>query len=246
MRFQSAVWPGTAFVCLLVAGCATTSTTTRAPSQNALKLGVDDLAGGVTPRVESARKTSVAIVGFSPVMGKPRSPDPFSQYLVEELTTKLVNDGKVTVAERSQLDKVMSELKLQSSGTVSDTSAKQLGQLLGVDAVLVGSYTDFGGEVRVNQRIIATESGQVLAATSTTIRKTRMVAQLLGQEGGVDEEEPASSGGTPIYKKWWFWGVVGAVVVGGTIGAVAATTGGDDRVATGANGTFDPNTFPSK
>jgi len=212
-------------------------------------VGVDDLASGITPKVASARKTSVAIVGFSPVMAKPRSPDSFSHYLVEELTTKLVTDGKVTVAERSQLDKVMSELKLQSSGTVSDASAKQLGQLLGVDAVLVGSYTDFGGEVRVNQRIVATESGQVLAATSTTIRKTRMVAQLLGQEGGEDEQGSApsgSSGGTPIYKKWWFWGVVGAVVVGGTVGAVAATTGGDDRVATGANGTFDPASFPNK
>jgi curli biogenesis system outer membrane secretion channel CsgG len=123
-------------VCWL-AGCATTSAPTGSSSQDALKTGVDDLAGGITPRVESARKTSIAIVGFGPVMAKPRTPDPFSDYLVEELTTKLVTDGKVTVAERSQLDKVMRELKLQSSGAVSDASAKQLGQLLGVDAVLV-------------------------------------------------------------------------------------------------------------
>ncbi|MBU4459634.1 MAG: CsgG/HfaB family protein [Verrucomicrobia bacterium] len=117
MNRQSAIWVGTALVCLLV-GCATTSGATRSTPQNALKAGVDDLVGGITPKVASARRTSVAIVGFSPVMGaKPKS-DAFSQYLVEELTTRLVTDGKVTLAERSQLDKVMNELKLQSSGTL--------------------------------------------------------------------------------------------------------------------------------
>lgn len=169
--------------------------------------------------------------------------DPFSDHLVEELTTKLVNDGKVTVAERAQLDKVMRELKLQSSGQVSDSTAKQLGQLLGVDAVLVGKYTDFGNEVRVNERIIDTQSGQVLAATSTTIRKTRQVAQLLGQPGG---DEEASAPGKPLYKKWWLWTAIGAAVVGGTVGAIAATTGSDNKVAEGPDGRFTPSTYPNK
>jgi curli biogenesis system outer membrane secretion channel CsgG len=235
---------GAAVLCL--AGCATTSS--RRPSstgsEDALKIGVDDLARGVTPRVETARKTSLAIVGFTPVMAEPKKPDPFSQYLVEELTTRLVTEGKVTVAERAQLDKVMGELQLQSSGKVSDSSAKQLGQLLGVDAVLVGTYTDLDDKVRINERIIATESGEVLAATSTTVKKTRTVAKLLGQPYAGGEEDKLTS--TPIYKKWWFWTVVGAVAVGGTVGAVAATTGGDDRVATGVDGTFDPSTYGNK
>jgi TolB-like protein len=177
-------------------------------------------------------------------MSAARSPDPFSDHLVEELTTRLVNDGRVTVAERAQLDKVMRELKLQSSGQVSDSTAKQLGHLLGVDAVLVGKYTDFGSEVRINERIIESQSGQVLAATSTTIRKTRQVAQLLGQPGGEDEAAPA--GGKPVHKKWWFWTVVGAALVGGTVGAVAATTGGSSQVAEGTDGRFNPSTYTNK
>jgi hypothetical protein len=35
--------------------------------------------------------------------------------------------------------------------------------------------------VRVNERLIATESGEVLAAASTTMHKNKMVVQLLGQ-----------------------------------------------------------------
>jgi TolB-like protein len=232
-----------AAVILAVAGCATTGAKTS-PSKDAFKGAVDDLAGGISPKVTTARKTSVAIIGFAPVMGTASNGDAFSRYLVEELTTRLVNEGKVTVAERSQLDKVMRELKLQSSGAVNDTSAKQLGQLLGVDAVLIGTYTDFGSEVRVNERIISTESGQVLAATSTSIRKTRMVAQLLDQQyAGSDEEETPPP---PVYKRWWLWTLVVAAVAGGTAGALAATLGGSDRVASGPDGRFNPSTYPNK
>jgi len=212
-----------------------------------MKASIDELAQGISPKVITTRKTSVAVIGFAPVMGKRKKDDVFSQYLVEELTTKLVKEDRVTVAERSRLNEVMKELKLQSSGKVSDASAKQLGHLLGVDAVLVGSYADFGDTVRVNERIIATESGKVLAATSSTFRKTKLVAKLLGQPGaGSDEQLAPAKKSTPIYKKWWFWTIVGGVVVGGTAGAVAATTGGDSWVASGANGRFDPSTFPAK
>jgi TolB-like protein len=226
---------------LALVGCVSASPG-RAPA-TALKTVVDELAGGITPRVASARRTSIAIIGFAPVIGPPRPTDAFSDHLVEELTTRLVNDGRVTVAERARLDAVMRELRLQSSGQVSDRSAKQLGQLLGVDAVLVGKYTDFGNEVRLNERIIEAQSGQVLAATSTTVRKTLQVARLLGQEGG-EEEAPAAA--RPIHKRWWFWVIVGAALVGGTAGAVAASAAGDSRVPQGADGRFDPSTFPAK
>ena len=236
-------------IVFIVGGCATTTPSSPPPNSaaDAMKTGIAELASGISPKVVTARKTSVAIIGFSPVMGDKKKSDVFSQYLVEELTTKLVNDNRVTVAERSHLDKIMKELKLQSSGKVSDASAKQLGHLLGVDAVLVGSYMDQGDSVRVNERIIATESGKVLAATSSTFRKTKLIARLLGQPGAGSDEPPAQAKkSTPIYKKWWFWTIVGGVVVGGAAGAVAATTGGDGWVASGANGRFDPTTFPSK
>jgi TolB-like protein len=225
-----------------VGACATVSPAPSTSPEAPLRSGVDDLAAGVTPRVVTARRTSVAIVGFVPVQGARSAGDAFAQYLVEELTTRLVNDGKVTVAERAQLDKVMHELKLQASGLVSDASAKQLGQLLGVDAVLCGTYTDLGESVRVNERIIATETGQVLAATSTTIRKTRMVARLLGQPyAGPDDGPPRA----PLYKRWWFWTIIGGAVAGGVV-ATALATGGDKWVATSTDGRYDSTSYPNK
>jgi TolB-like protein len=130
-------------------------------------------------RLAPNKKTSLAIVGFVPMGAAPLAHDPFSAFLVEELTLKLVNDGRVTVAERAQLEKVMQELKLESSGEVSDKSAKQLGELLGVDAILLGTYMDMGKEVKVNSRMIGTQDGQVMAASSVIFVKDKVIKKLL-------------------------------------------------------------------
>jgi len=163
---------------LAAAGCGGGGASSR--GGDPIKAALQELSEGIYPRLPAgAKKTSLAIVGFSPVAGGDLANDPFSRYLVEELTLKLVNDGRVTVAERSQLDKVMKEIRLESSGAVSDASAKQLGALLGVDGVLLGTYMDLGREVKVNQRVIATESGEILAASTTNVPKTKVVKQLL-------------------------------------------------------------------
>jgi len=80
----------------------------------------------------------------------------------------------------------MQELKLQSSGEVSDKSAKQLGELLGVDAILLGTYMDLGKEVKVNSRMIGTQDGQVMAASS-----------VLFPQGQGDQEAPAAGPASP-------------------------------------------------
>ena len=149
-----------------LAGCA---------PKDSLKL--DELASGIYAKLNPAKRTTIALVGYRSLTEE--SSEAFSRYLVDELTTRLVTDGKVTVAERGQLDKVISELKLQSSGLVSDASAKQLGQLLGVDSVLVGTYFDQGKEVKVTSKVIATESGQVIASTVVMIKKDKVIAKLL-------------------------------------------------------------------
>jgi TolB-like protein len=155
-----------------------------ATAESANKASIAVLSEAIYPKLPPPpKRLSVAVVGFVPLGKDDAASDAFSSYLVEELTMKLVSDGRVTVAERAQLEKVVKELKLQSSGMVSDQTAKQLGQLLGVDGVLLGTYMDQGKEVKVNQKLIATENGQILAATTTTFAKNKVIKKLLGEVG---------------------------------------------------------------
>lgn len=49
----------------------------------------------------------------------------------------------------------------------------------------------------------------------------------------------------PFYKAWWFWTAVGVVVAGG-VTSMILLTGGNNRVASGMDGTFDASTFPAR
>jgi curli biogenesis system outer membrane secretion channel CsgG len=64
------------------------------------------------------------------------------------LVTELVKEGTFSVIERKQLEAVLGEQKLGLSGVVDTQTATQIGKVLGVDAVIVGSITRFSIETK--------------------------------------------------------------------------------------------------
>jgi curli biogenesis system outer membrane secretion channel CsgG len=68
--------------------------------------------------------------------------------ITDLLVTFLVKDGSYSVIERKALDKIMTEQNFSNSDRANPTSAAKLGKLLGVDAIIVGSITQFGNETK--------------------------------------------------------------------------------------------------
>ena len=64
------------------------------------------------------------------------------------LVTYLVKDGSYSVIERKALDKILAEQNFSNSDRANPTSAAKIGKLLGVDAIIVGSITQFGNETK--------------------------------------------------------------------------------------------------
>jgi curli biogenesis system outer membrane secretion channel CsgG len=64
------------------------------------------------------------------------------------LLTYLVKDGNYSVIERSHLDKILAEQNFSNSDRADPTSAARIGKLLGVDAIIVGSITQFGNDTK--------------------------------------------------------------------------------------------------
>lgn len=122
------------------------------------------------------------------------------------LITELVKSEKFIVVEREKLDKVMEEQKIQQQGTIDSLTAVKLGQILGLEAIVVGAVTDFGvrkegsdyllaqskqqvAEVNVDIRVIDVQTGQVILADSGKgITKSKKASFLgMGTKGGYDE-----------------------------------------------------------
>ncbi|MDI6739827.1 MAG: CsgG/HfaB family protein [Candidatus Edwardsbacteria bacterium] len=64
--------------------------------------------------------------------------------MADMLTTALVKSGKFMVIERQQIEKVMQEQAMGQTGAITAQSAAQVGKVLGVELMVMGSVNEFG------------------------------------------------------------------------------------------------------
>jgi len=86
----------------------------------------------VNPRADFSAVKRVAVLPF----GGPKG------VLAADLLTQSLIAAGADVVERQRLDSVMQEQSLSSSGSFDPATAKQLGRLLGVDALFVGTVAE--------------------------------------------------------------------------------------------------------
>jgi hypothetical protein len=105
---------------------------------------------------------------------------------LDELTANLVDSGKLTVVNRSEIDLIRSEFDFQYSGEVSDDSMQSLGQMLGAQSIISGSLTDMGGFYRIVIRVLNVQNASVEVQYRANIVSDNIVAALLqgGRSGG--------------------------------------------------------------
>ena len=167
-------------------------------AQERLEQRVDDLSRQITAKISATQKRTIAVVEFPDLEGRVTN---FGRFLAEELITHLHETEKFKVIERQLLNKVINEQKLSLTGVIDPTSAKRLGRLLGVDAIVSGSISDFGKSLRINARLINTETGEIFAVASTEVVKDEAVARLLGADGQEpDGRRPASETSSQVKK----------------------------------------------
>jgi len=128
------------------------------------------------------------------------------------LVEKLVQGGVYTVVERKAIDKVLAEQNFSVSDRVDPTTAAKIGRILGVDAIIIGSITQFGRDdkattlgglgsigrryglggvqrreakavVEVTARMISTDTAEILAVGHGQGQSTRSGTSLLGAGG---------------------------------------------------------------
>ncbi|MFB3917103.1 MAG: CsgG/HfaB family protein [Terriglobales bacterium] len=129
------------------------------------------------------------------------------------LVKHLVQDGTYSVIERRALDKILAEQNFSTSDRANPASAAKIGKLLGVDAIIVGSITQFGGEtkntnvggggggwggfglggfghkkskaiVTVDARLVDIDTGEIIAVADGKGESSRSSTSLLGGGGG--------------------------------------------------------------
>jgi hypothetical protein len=163
-----------------------------APSgaQKSLSDGVDELAAKLAKSYGDGQHGKVAIVPLRELGG---GENLLGTYIAETLTNSFFDVGYRDIVERQMLDRALQELKLSLTGMIDTDSAKKIGKFLHADLVVGGTMTDFAGEVSVNCRMFAVETGQVVAVATTKIVKDDSVKSMLAKRLAVAPTSPAGS-----------------------------------------------------
>lgn len=138
----------------------------------------------VTEKVESkytGPRRRIGVVAFE--NKAPYAQDRIGNTATDILITELVKSGKFIVVERDKMDKLLEEQKLGQSGAIDPNTAARVGKILGLNAMVTGSISQFGVkkegkdfiisqskqqivECTVDIRVVDVETGQVLLADS--------------------------------------------------------------------------------
>lgn len=161
----------------------------------------------ITEKVESkytGPKRRIGVVSFE-------NKAPYAQARIgntatDIMLTELVKSGKFIVVERDKLDKLMEEQKLGQSGVIDSNTAAKVGKILGLNAIVTGSISQFGVksegkdfivsqskqqivECTVDVRVVDADTGQVLLADSGkgVVRKASGKFLGMGNQSKYDE-----------------------------------------------------------
>jgi len=153
------------------------SSTAVVTAQNSLDQGIATLSEIISKQLVENRKKKIVVLPFSTRDGRVSG---LGSFLADELIARLIPVKRFVVVERQQLDAVIKENNLKNEN--ADEHFKTiLSSKLKVDAIVLGTITEFAQSVRINARVISVDTGEILAAASTEIGKDDSVVRLMGQ-----------------------------------------------------------------
>jgi curli biogenesis system outer membrane secretion channel CsgG len=103
-----------------------------------------------------------------------------SNYLVDEITARLVNNSNFTVVDRRDLDIIQQEMAFQASGEVSDETAAGIGRKIGAQSIIFGSMERTGSLYHLRIRTIEVETARIQAIQNNLIEQDTLLTVLTG------------------------------------------------------------------
>ncbi len=150
---------------------------------------IKSLSSSMAEDIAKAGKKMIAVVDFTDLQGNVTE---LGRFLAEEFSVALAGAGKgFEVVDRTHLKSIIAEHKLSSTGVIDPQTARKLGQIAGVDALITGTITPFGDSVRISVKILDTATAKVIGASSGDIAKTKAIEELLAR--GIETSQLSSS-----------------------------------------------------
>lgn len=118
----------------------------------------------------TVNKRTLAILYFdNNSLAKKQEMEPLRKGLADMFITEFSKINQFQVIERANLQQIFEEMKLGQSGALDNSTAQQVGKMLGAQNLILGSFMlMLDGKLRIDLRLVETETGITLKAEEET------------------------------------------------------------------------------
>jgi hypothetical protein len=123
-------------------------------------------------------------IAVADLVGKNVSPMDAS-IIGDFLRTELVNTGIYNVVEKANMEKILAEAAFQQSGCTTAECAVQIGKLLNVKQMVVGSLSKLMDTYYITVNLVDVETGKIMASydqDATSAKELRTACRMLAQK----------------------------------------------------------------
>ncbi|WP_339138653.1 MAG: FlgO family outer membrane protein [Candidatus Electrothrix sp. GW3-4] len=144
---------------------------------SAYEAEIKKMSATMAEKISATEKDKIAVVDFTDLQGDVTE---LGRFVAEEFSVALAGAGKgFKVVDRTHLKSIIKENKLSATGLIDPATARKLGKIVGVEALITGTLTPFGDSVRIAVKILDSSTAEVVDAISGNIAKTEAVKDLL-------------------------------------------------------------------
>ncbi len=113
--------------------------------------------------VMAQNKTRIAVLDFEAKNVNPET----AEAVADIMGTELFNTNRFEVIERQAMTRVLEEQQLQMTGVTDMDKAAEIGKLLNVEKIMIGSVSRLGSTYIINTRLVDVETGVLELAENT-------------------------------------------------------------------------------
>ncbi len=108
---------------------------------------IDNFSTDMIKKINSRGNIRIAVTDFTNLQGNVTE---LGRFIAEEISVSLVRkDVLFNIIDRTHLKSIIKEHKLSETGIIDPQTARKLGKIAGVDALVTGTLTPFGDSVRL-------------------------------------------------------------------------------------------------
>ena len=119
-----------------------------------------------SPSAVTSRRQRLAILPFEPLSNDIPETSGYEEGIVRILEKPLKASPHLDVVERADIDKAIDELKLSRDRMFDQSTVSRIGRLVGAQKLLLGSYFKIGNNLRIDARVVDTETGRILSSVA--------------------------------------------------------------------------------